>query len=182
MTCSAKKAGQNKLETWEELHKKLILIHPQYKYIDPLIFVNKKLTKITAICSLHGEFIKSFNKHCIQICPKCNLDNLKRSGKLPGGYCEQTFAVNPQLKIKPSTLYYVKVGNMFKIGITINFKHRVSSLKSLFKKEIQVVKTWDLSLYDAFLKEQEILSKFQEHRLFTKKSTELFSYDVLNLF
>lgn len=181
-TCSTKRSTQNRIDTWEDVYKQLKEFHPQYEYIKPVVFVSKKLTKIVAVCSLHGEYLKSFNKHCIQICPGCTLDNLKRDGKLPGGYCEQTFAINPQLKDKLATLYYIKVGNMFKIGITINLKRRLSSLKNLFKKDIQVVKTWELSLYDAFLKEQEILSEFKEHRLFTKKSTELFSYDVLNLF
>lgn len=178
--CSMLIVKSNSTSSWDEVYLKLKEVNPQFEYIKPLVYLNRR-TKVVAICPSHGEFLKTVQKHLIQSCPTCVQDTLRQTGKLPGGYCETTFKANPSLKMKESSLYYVKIGNLFKIGISINLENRLKSLRSKFKKDVILIVKWEYPLYESFLKEQEILSKFEEHRVFTKMSTELFKIDVLDL-
>jgi hypothetical protein len=47
--------------------------------------------------------------------------------------------------MKESSLYYVKIGNLFKIGISINLENRLKSLRSKFKKDVILIAKWELA-------------------------------------
>ena len=74
----------------------------------------------------------------------------------------------------------LQIGQYFKIGITINLKQRIKSLKSKFKSDISIIDTFETTLYNAYILEQSILLDYKELRTSTKESTELFIEDVLN--
>lgn len=142
-------------------------------------YINKK-SIITCYCEVHGEFKKSAQKHIAgQGCPKCTIDSLCLEGRLPGGYCETIFNRSDELKNKPAILYYLQIGKYFKIGITINLKQRINALKSRFNSDINIIDTFETTLYNAYLLEQNILLGYKELRTSTKESTELFIEDVL---
>lgn len=98
---------------------------------------------------------------------------------MKGGYTDKYFIDNPSEVNKIGILYYLKIGNMYKIGITVNLKDRVKSLKSLFKTDIEVLDTFEGSLKQVYEIEQKVLNDFKDARVYTQKSTELFKYDIL---
>ncbi len=105
-------------------------------------------------------------------CVTCGLDKLK------GAYNETFFVKFPDLKTKNSILYVVYFEHkdtkesFYKIGITTTDpRDRGKSLKSKSKgfiKNYDIIYTEEMSLYDAFLKEEYILNKFSENRTYTK--------------
>ena len=113
-------------------------------------------------------------------CTKCTIANLVKNNKLPGGYCETIFSRNNELKAKAGVLYYMKVGDLYKIGITINIKSRVKGIRSKSKSDVEVVDVYNDTLYNTYLYEQEILKLFAKDRVSTRYSTEMFSIDILN--
>ena len=86
---------------------------------------------------------------------------------------------------KPTTLYYIKINSLYKIGITtMDIKHRYYSDKEV---DIKVIKEWN---YDdglsAWTREQSILEKYKEYKYVGEKvinvgNSELFTKDVLSL-
>ena len=140
-----------------------------------------KNSKVEVECSIHGIFTKSVSKLLSgQSCPKCKIDSLKLEGKLPGGYCETIFKRSEELKNKQGIIYYLKIGNNYKIGITTNLNQRINAIKSKSKAEVVVIDTYTTTLYSAYLIEQEILKTYKKYRILTEYSTEVFSYDVLD--
>ena len=167
-----------------------LLIKYNNKYTYPIenkeIYINKK-SKIKIICSEHGEFIKSVQKHQSgQGCFSCKVNEMVTNKVLVGGYSHILFESDPSLKDKNAILYYLSIndGEYYKVGITtINPKNRGNSIKSKSKgyiKNFDIIYTEEMSLYDAFLKEESILNEYSNKRVFTKWTTELFSEDVLN--
>ena len=159
------------------------------KYIYPIenknIYVNK-YSKIKIICPEHGEFTKSMTKHQSgQACFSCKINTMVSHKILVGGYSHILFENDPSLKEKDAILYYLSINNgeFYKIGITTTDpRDRGKSLKSKSKgfiKNYDIIYTEEISLYDAFLKEEYILNKFSENRTYTKWTTELFNKDVL---
>jgi hypothetical protein len=151
------------------------------------IYINRK-TKIKIICREHGEFIKSAQKHLSgQGCFKCKVKQMVEDGILVGGYSEELFNKNPELKNKVATLYYLRINNgeFYKIGITIkSISSRIKSLKYKSKGRFNTFETlWSLqdTLYNCFKKEQEILNIYNKERIYLDISTELFNKDVLRL-
>lgn len=140
-----------------------------------------KSSKIEIECAIHGVFTRSVTKLLSgQSCSKCKVDSLKLEGKLPGGYCETIFKRSDELRVKQGILYYLKIENNFKIGITTNLQQRINAIKSKTKAEVVVIDTYTTTLYSAYLLEQEILKTFKKYRILTEYSTEVFSSDVLN--
>ena len=180
--CSSKCAGKTKTTAIED-----VVIECQNKFnkyysyeIDETTYKNKK-SLITIICPLHGEFKKSVQKHLAgQACFRCRMDVLVSEGKLKGGYTDKYFTDNPKECNVKAILYYVKIGEMYKIGITTNLYNRLKSLKSLFKLEVSLIDTFEGSLQQVYNIEQSVLKTYNDSRIYTKKSTELFNYDVLN--
>lgn len=181
-SCSKQVAGKTKTASFKQVEKECLNKYDNfYTYIiDEITYVNKK-SIIRIICPIHGEFTKSVQKHLAgQACFRCRIDNLIKDGKLKGGYTENYFIQNPNECNKNAILYYVKIGNMYKIGITTNLYNRIKSLKSMFKEEVKVLDTLQGTLKQVYDIEQTILKTHQNSRLYTKKSTELFKYDILD--
>lgn len=136
--------------------------------------------KIKIVCPTHGEFIKRAGKHYIQGCFRCRMDDLIKNRILIGGYSQEYFDKNPDFIDLPGYIYYVKIGNMYKIGITKNLKNRLRGLKRLFNKEVILIDSITCTMFDAWKTEDYILKTYKDARLFTKQQTELFPYDILN--
>lgn len=117
-----------------------------------LISMNKK---VEIICPEHGSFVQRPADHVNGVgCPCCGM-------KKQGGYNESYFNAHPDAKNTPAFLYLISVNDSFcKIGITKKqyVKQRFPGMK------FSVLNAKLLTLYDAFTKEQELLTKFNRHR------------------
>lgn len=111
--------------------------------------------------------------------------------KSTGRMC-QLFNSNPEVKLIPSLLYYVRFFNddnsveFWKVGITSHdqVSKRFPSIKR-YGLQYEIISTnINMNFYDAFKAEQNFLHKYKEHRInidyngFT--TTESFSINVLN--
>ncbi len=153
----------------------------KYEYPHPEEYVNRK-SIITLICPEHGEFKKKVQKHLAgQACFRCKIDQLIAEGRLPGGYSEEKFLVNPELAASAAHIYYLRVGDYYKVGITKDhLERRVSSIRHRAKQPVVVVDSFDCTLLEAYRYEQAILSDFAEARVYLDWSSEVFYEDVLN--
>jgi len=124
------------------------------------------------ICPHHGEFLQCPTKHRKgHGCKKCNCAK---------GWVRERYEGNP------ATLYYAKINNLYKIGLTTFDNKRFSQdIKNGVK--IEILKEWNF-LYGvmAYDEEKRLLLKHKEHRYYGEKilssgNTELFTKDVLNL-
>lgn len=187
--CGAEQRALTKTDSYDDVIQQFRKIHGD-KYIYPednrIQYVNKQ-SKLKIICPEHGEFIKSAQKHLSgQGCFHCRINELIDKFSLPGGYCEQLFLDNPELKEIKGCVYYLKInnGNYYKIGISKN--HPNTRIKSLISKakqfnedlQIELVAFKEYSLYDSFKIEQFILNKFKQYRIRKNWSTELFNVDI----
>ena len=97
-----------------------------------------------------------------------------------GRYSDSFFKEYPDRKDDLAFVYFIKIGNFYKIGITTKIEDRLKSLKSIFNKVVpEVIQTYQTSLYNAYQIEQKILKENKEYRFYTKQSTELFSFNIL---
>lgn len=180
--CGSQKKNTSKTRSYEDFIDNVTRIH-QNKYTYPEsnkeVYENRK-SVITVVCSIHGEFTKKAQKHLSgQGCFECLMESNVKDGLFPGGYREKVFRENPKLKEKPGCVYYMKVGHLYKIGISTNLKRRVSSLRSLSKEKVVLIQSYECELYEAYQIEKKILKKFGEHRCKVSWSTELFTKDIL---
>jgi len=182
--CGLEKKNSSKTKNFQDFVAKANRVHNnKYGYINDN-YKNRR-TRVRIICKEHGEFIKSAQKHLSgQGCWECKIQQLVKDNILVGGYCKQLFTDNPTLKDKKAYLYYFSIngGRLYKIGISTNFKDRVKGLKNKSKgfiKSIEVVWIKEDTLYNCFLKEQEILNKYSNQRTYFKWSTELFKSNIL---
>lgn len=144
---------------------------------------NKK-SKVIVTCPQHGSFKKEVNKLLAgQGCFKCTIDTLIKEGKLIGGYSEKLFKQNPEYKKLNGYIYLLKIGELFKIGITrVSVDSRIKSLQNLSKKDVILIHYFEMPLYKAFQIEQELLNEFNQYRVYRNYSSELFSIDITNKF
>ena len=113
-------------------------------------------TKVKISCSQHGIFEQSPNSHLKgHGCPTCAKEKSQYE----------------KYKNKPTTLYYIKIGDFFKIGLT------QTSIENRFKKEIgsglniEIIKTLEFKDgYDALLLEQRILQETLENQVTREQS------------
>lgn len=140
-------------------------------------------TDIIVTCKEHGDFTVTAGRHIkidrLQGCQKCRIDALIKEGRMPGGYCKALFEEATYLAEKPGILYYLKVGNLYKIGITTNLKNRIENIKVVSKQKVEVIFTHETTLGKAFKLEQTILSNNIGIRTVTNWSTELFTKCVI---
>lgn len=141
----------------------------KYDY-SKMIYKNVR-TPIEIICKKHGSFFQSPENHRGgHQCPNCSIKGFDKS----------------LYKNKKIILYYVKVNNLYKIGISSNFKHRFNR-DIRHGVEIKIIKTWKYEKGEQALeKEKEILTKFNQYKYIGEKvlfygNTELFTKDILNL-
>ena len=168
--CADYSASQT--DTQDETIKQFEETH-QYLYDYSLVDYKNAKTKVIIICKEHGPFDQEPNSHKKgRGCPDCNAHAYRDA---------QTYS-NRQ-----TTLYYVKIGDLYKIGITLkNIRTRFAAdIKKGIK--IDVVKKW---VYEdgaeAFNREQKILIENKKYRYTGEKiliggNSELFTADVLNL-
>ena len=146
-------------------------------------YISKEKSSLVITCHKHPDdsFIRSFEKfQGGQTCPSCKLEKNKREGRFPGGYSKEYFDNYPKRKDVKGFVYYIRFGNMYKIGVSVNYQSRYKSLRNLFKNlDSEIIQIHETTIYDAFCIEQKVLEVFDKYRLYTKKSTELFKIDVL---
>lgn len=187
--CSNKNRSLNKTQNYDYVISSLEIKYDK-KYIYPDYnrdkYINKK-SKIDIICTEHGLYVKSVQKHLSgQYCFHCRIKDLVFNNILVGGYSTSLFESKPELKDKNSILYYLKINNgeYYKIGITtISTKSRIKSLKSRSKgfiKDVEILFENEMKLIDSYNMECEILSKYIDYRIYRKWSTEIFNKNVLD--
>ena len=164
-------------ESINQLNKKY---NNRYIYPDENEQTNiTKRSKINIICPEHGEYVKSVQKHLSgQICFQCKITESIKLGNYLGGYSEKYFENNPEKKTEMGIVYYIKVGNLYKIGITTNINQRIRSIKSESKKSVNIVLVKNCNMQHAFNIEQNILKENYSYRTYRKWSTELFEIDI----
>lgn len=182
--CGLESKNKSKTKDFNDFIEKAKIIHNnKYEYIEEN-YINRK-SKIRIICKEHGEFMKSAQKHLSgQSCWKCKIQELVKNNSLVGGYSEDLFKSKPELKDKKACLYYISIndGRLYKIGISTTLKTRMRGIKCKarsFIKSMDLLWTSEDTLYNCFKKEQEILEKFKDDRVYFKWSTELFDKNVL---
>jgi len=160
----------------------------------------------------HQEYLQKLQNNNIKVIPleeyngshtkilhKCKCGNkwkVEPTSVLANRYCGCGNISNQLLRYKnrKTILYYIKVNNLYKIGITmLNSKFSVNDniLKSRFKKDvkngvsIKILKTYIFKNgSEAFLKEQQILNEFKKYKYIKKDMkwfggyTELFKKDI----
>lgn len=179
--CAIESSKNHKLKGYDQFLVAARELHgDKYEYPFPEEYVNRK-SVLTVRCEDHGDFLKKAQKHLSgQGCNRCRIDELIRSGQLPGGYDDRLFAEHPEIGAEPGTLYYLRVGRNYKIGITRNrLERRLASIRSESKQEVTVLGTVETTLQQAYVWEQKILQRFDEVRVIRRWSTELFSEDIL---
>ena len=160
--------------TQKETIDNFIAIHNNFYNYDKVRY-SRSDEKITITCLVHGDFKQTptthLRGHGCQKCWQDKRDNYNNRVKYIG---------------RPTTLYYIKVENLYKIGLTMK------SVQERFKSElktinIETIKTWHFNNgEDAFDKEQEIIKmnkmfKYTGPRILASGNTELFTEDVLKL-
>lgn len=178
--CASESGALSKTKTFEDFVNKAQRVHRDFYEYPTQEYSNRK-TVVTIVCPYHGEFKKKAQKHLAgQGCFECRIEKLVAEGRLPGGYSLDLFLENPQIGKKAAWVYYFKVGDLYKVGITsTSVSDRAKAIKSLSKKPVKVIKTLSCSLEDAYAIEQIILKTFDDYRTYRRWSTELFSSDVL---
>jgi hypothetical protein len=174
--------GKGKTKDYSEFVAEASATHNNaYAYPECPDFVNRR-SIVPIVCPTHGVFKKKAQKHLTgQGCPPCGLDDLRASGRLTGGYSMQLFDTNDEIANKPGTVYYLKVGSVYKIGITANdIRRRMSAIKNVSKREVTLIQSFQCTLREAYVLEQSVLKRFEEFRTFRNWSTEVFTEDVLS--
>jgi len=142
------------------------------RYTYEKVVYKKSHEKVIITCKIHGDFEQTPHAHKQgQGCPECAKN--VRSIKLR--------ALNTYRK---ATLYYVyfKELDLYKIGVTVNMKHRfrgeIHTHKVLFKKEFNTEQ-------EAYFVENLLLSKYLMYKyigpsvLHRKGNTELLTKNIL---
>lgn len=175
--CSKKNRTINKTHDVEHVKNEINKLHPTIE-VDYENYVNKR-TKLKCYCKKHGIFYKNVSKLLVnQGCPKCVFDKLIKKNRLIGGYNNRLFENNKGVRNRIGFLYFIRVGEYYKIGITINIKRRLSSIKNKSGREVELIFLKESTLYESYLNEQQILKDFNDHRIYRKWSTELFSKNI----
>jgi hypothetical protein len=185
--CAAEVRTLSKTKSYEHLVLDVKAVHGN-KYVllesNRHSFVNRR-SVLEIECQVHGIFQKKAQKLLSgQGCFKCRVEELIQLGKLPGGYGFELFKSNRELATSKAFVYYLKINSgIYKIGITTSsVAKRISSIKSKAKKnfeDLEILKSFETTLENAFTIEQKILEKYTEYRIHRRWSTELFNKDVL---
>jgi len=132
--------------------KKSKLIHNEYDY--SLVEYINNYTKVKIICPVHGIFEQRPQDHLKgNGCKKCYNENQQ------GLYNLTTLNRDPYLANKNATLYIIKHDNLHKVGIT------TLSIFQRFTKSVQVISELNnITLLEAFTKEQEILEQYSQYK------------------
>ena len=163
----AKKSIRNKLKIpfKEAVNRARDIYGSTYFYVEET-YVNMK-TPMKIVCYKHGGFFTSIQSHCRTIRPSV----CKECHPPTSGFDKQ----------KESILYSIRIGDLYKIGITNrNVDQRYSkSDKNLFSNIIEI----PMSGIDAFEKEKDLKNKYSEYKyngedILDSGNTELFTIDI----
>jgi predicted RNA-binding Zn-ribbon protein involved in translation (DUF1610 family) len=145
--------GTKPVSTYEFI-RRAVEVHG-HKYDYTLVGVTNMNSNVNITCSIHGIFSQRPADHLVGAgCPVCGT--LKQ-----GGYTDYYFHTRPGEKNKNGILYLIEVDNLYcKIGITEKryVRDRFPSVR------FRVISQNNMSLYEAFVKEQSILTKFASSR------------------
>ena len=178
--CSNEGRSLTKTKSFDNFMKDANLLYGDRYTYDEKSYVNRN-SIIEITCKIHGKFKKKAQKHLSgQGCFRCKIAELKSKGILVGGYSLEYFNSYPENKNKPASVYYLKVGDFYKIGISTNIRNRIKSIKNASKEDVVIISKYDSNLYECFEIEQKILEKYKEFRIDVGWSTEVFCKDVLN--
>jgi len=182
--CSRSKCGEYHKKTNEQFIEKAIEVHGD-KYDYSLVdYINSK-TKVKIICHEHGEFEQSPSSHIHQSagCPICSYKHYV------GGYGEQRFINNPEIKNNPAMLYLISIKNdteiFLKIGITQKTLHERFTLNNKLPYNYEVINVINGKLYDMFILEQKLKRLYKHSKYIPNIKfngyTECFEYDCIEL-
>lgn len=184
--CGAARRKTSKTKTFDAFVTKAHVIHAgKYAYPDSGAFVNRR-SKITIVCPEHGPSQLAAQKHLAgQGCWPCKVGQLISDGRLPGGYSSDVFDQRPDVAACPAVLYYLRIGEKYKIGVSTNLPRRLASLRSAARKSgivgVTVLAVWDGSLRAVYDCEQAVLKTFSRFRRPSRFSSELFDSNILEL-
>lgn len=183
--CGRESAIKTTTKSYDNFLNQVNKVHGNtYKYPESnrYTYVNKK-SIILVECEKHGIFRKSGQKHLSgQGCSKCGLDELIANNILVGGFNLSLFENKPELKDRSTYLYLLKIGNLYKIGITTkSVKSRVRAIRAKAKSngdnlDIDILYSKYGTLYDCYNIEQRILDDNKSYRVYKSWSTELLSW------
>lgn len=124
------------------------------KYSYSLVDLTSMNKKVEITCPEHGNFFQRPADHINGSgCPVCSL-------LVRGKYSQQYFETFPVEKSAPAILYLVSVDDTFcKIGIT-----KQTLTQRFTNKPVTEVLTVPMTLYDAYVREQEILTRYSHQR------------------
>lgn len=171
-----------RVKSFDDFMQKLQAVHgSKYEAPYPEEYENRK-SMMTLVCESHGVFSKRAQKALSgQGCGLCRHEELIANGTLSGGYNERLFAEKPELASSPATIYYLRVGPVWKVGITRNkLNRRLDHIRSASKLPVELLDSHECILEEAFRLEQAILQDFHLVRTYEMWSSEVFSQDVLN--
>jgi len=141
--------------------------------------------KVKIICHEHGEFEQSPSSHIHQSagCPICSYKHFV------GGYGEQRFLNNPEIKNNPAMLYLISIKNdteiFLKIGITQKTLHERFTLNNKLPYNYEVINVINGKLYDMFILEQKLKRLYKHSKYIPNIKfngyTECFEYDCIEL-
>lgn len=169
--CAREPSRMSLLKGYDDFKEKAILLHKgRYEYLDE----NKKdyedRKSIVAIrCHKHGVYYKTAQKHLAgQGCSICRKEELIEEGVWAGDYREDNLNLDLD---SLAHLYYLRVGEVFKIGISKNIKRRIRSISSLAKeKDIEILASVETSLLFCIRAERYILQLFKDFKISKKES------------
>ena len=169
--------------SFEEVVRRSSELHENAYIYPDQDYVNTR-SKIKIICPSHGEFTQTATKHMSPSirrgCTRCTYAKNVADGKYLGGYSEDMFKNDPSLAKTPASIYYLQIGDLYKIGISVKgVKGRVKDMKFKSKKTVTLLQSFSCTLEEAFRLEQKILMDFDSKRVYRSWSTELFSVDVI---
>lgn len=180
--CAQLARNEAKENTWSDfLARARDRFGDRFQYVNQHSYTNLR-SLVEIVCIEHGSQSIRASKHVIagQYCAECRMEDLRASGKLVG-YVGDAIERDPSFGETPARLYYVRIGKLYKIGISwaADPKSRFRALRRESGKEVEVIEVVECSLLEAYTWEQQILAEFAEHRVTRSWSTELFDYDVL---
>lgn len=178
--CSDDRRVSAKTRPFEAFVDDATTVHNGFYSYPEQEFVNRR-SKVRIECPIHGEFIKSAQKHLGgRGCSPCTYNRGRAEGRYLGGYSPVFFDENPELASGPALIYYFRIGDIYKVGITANkLSLRVKDMRNKSAEPVEVLQTFECTLEQAYTLEQKILERFKESRVFRSWSTELFDKDVL---
>lgn len=166
--CGSKKTGDKLRKSTEEFIAQAIMVHGLKFGYDKVIYVNGH-DPVIVTCPIHGDFLVKPLVHLKGCdCPRCERDNHIYPGGV-GQYHEKYFERNSEMKDHFGLLYLVKIESLdiVKLGITKDegISKRFSHIKKQTGSQVSQVNLYITTLYDAFLKERDLLKRYSLHRL-----------------